>query len=115
MLQPDDKRLKIVGFNAQGDLGPITFYTSSRNKLVAFAKSPPLSPPSRVQQQMRDFFRLAAAAWRALPLAARAEWATLAAGGKTRCTGFNLFLYYQRTKDRATIETLQRLAHVQVL
>ena len=115
MLQPDDKRWKMLGFNIQGDLGPITFYTSARNELVAFAKAPPLSPASPLQRQMRDFFRLVGTAWRALTPATRKAWAELALKGRTRCTGYNLFLWFQRKLDRGPIETLQQQTGITVI
>lgn len=101
---------KLVGLLIQGDIGDLTYYTSRRNRIVAFVKSPPLSPPTITQQHFRNLFRTAARAWRALPKTTRDQWARIARGAGLRATGFNLFIWYQRSNDREQLATFARLA-----
>lgn len=110
MAQQPRPEGKLLGWSIQGDIGPITYYTSSRNKIVAFVKSPPLSPPTVTQQHFRNLFRLAARAWRALTPPTRAGWQRIASGAGLRATGWNLFLWYQRTQDRTQLAAWARAA-----
>lgn len=112
---PEPKFLTLLGFNATGDLGPLTAYTSIRHKAVWFPKTNPLNPPSIMQTKMRNFFRLVATQWRALTPAQRNAWSTAARSGGLRVTGYNLFTWYQRTHDAATIETIERQTGIQLI
>lgn len=105
---PEPKLLTLMGFNATGDLGALTMYTSQRGHMVAFPKTNPLNPPSYMQHKMRNFFRICATQWRALSPEAREAWSRAALHAGLRVTGYNLFLWYQRTLDRPTIETIER-------
>ena len=104
--------IKLMGFSSQGDLGPLTTYTSSRGQLVVFPRSSPLNPPSFQQQQMREFFSLCAQAWQSMTEDSRNVWNSIADGARCRVTGYNLWIYYQRRQDAATIRTLARQAGV---
>lgn len=86
----------------------MTAWTTRRNRTVWIDKAPPLNPPSPLQIQFRNQFRLAAAAWRALTPAKRAAWLRAAKKAYLYITGYNLFIWYQRTKDDASIQTIER-------
>lgn len=104
-----------MGFNATGDLGALTMYTTVRGNMVAFPKSPPLNPPSQLQTQMRNFYRLAASAWRGLTPQDRDAWSNAARRASLRITGYNLFIYWQRTKDVATLKTIERQSGITLI
>jgi hypothetical protein len=102
--------IRLFGFTHQGDLGPLTTYTSYKGALVIFPRSSPLNPPSPQQNQMRNFFRLVAQSWRELPQEKRDAWQRLATDGGLRITAYNLYTWYQRTQDAAQIATIARQA-----
>lgn len=102
--------LRFLGFNTQGDLGPWTFYTSKRQGLVFFVKSPPLEPPSPLQIHQRNKFRIAGMVWRSLTATQRKAWLTAATRAHLQITGYNLFVYYITRNDAPTIETVERLS-----
>lgn len=105
---------RLIGWNIQGDLGPVTTYTSQRGALVVFPRSPPLAPPSPGQQAMRNVWRAAAQLWRQLPNEQRARWKNLAERARLRMHGYALFVYYVRTADDATLSTLERRTGITV-
>lgn len=115
MQQPHPKLLSFLGFSATGDLGPLTAYTSKQHKQVWFPKTNPLNPPSAMQHKMRNFFRLVAMSWRALSATQRQAWQQAADAAGLRVTGYNLFLWYQRTRDAATIATIERQTGISLL
>lgn len=106
---------RVLGWNTQGDLGPYTFYTSKRQGLVWFPKSPPKKPPSSDQVHQRNRFRAAAAAWRSLPQPQREAWELASKRAHLSCHGYNLFVYYQLRKDVAAIRTIERQTGVTLL
>lgn len=110
MATIDPHVLSLLGFSIQGDLGPLTTYTNKNGKQVWFPRASPLNPPSAQQQQMRDFFRLCASAWASMTQEQRNVWKRIADNGHARITGYNLFTWYQRTQDGATIRTIARQA-----
>lgn len=114
-MQLNSNQWRLFGWNIQGDLGPVTTYTSRRGRLVLFPRSPPLTPPSPGQAAMRDIWRAAAQLWRLLPPEKRQAWMQLAQIAKLRMHGYALWTYYVRTADDATIETLQRTSGITVL
>lgn len=114
-MQLNSNQWRMIGWNIQGDLGPITTYTSRRGRLVLFPRSPPLAPPSPGQAAMRDVWRAAAQLWRLMAPNQRNAWMQLAQRAKLRMHGYALWVYYVRTADRATIETLQRTTGITVL
>lgn len=111
MAQTPNPQSKLLGWNVQGDVGPVTYYTSSRNKIVAFDKAPPLSPPSVTQEHFRNLFRMAGRAWQALRADQREWWRRVALNAATLCTGFGLFIWFQRTRDRDQLASLARAAN----
>lgn len=115
MSQPDTILIPWLGLNVQGDLGPWTFYQSSRGPRIWFVKAPPLMPPTPAQISVMNQFRLAAYNWRALEPQRRADWLSSAKRAKLRITGYNLFVYWQLKGDDATIRTVERLSGLQLI
>jgi len=108
MTQLDQSLFRFLGWSTQGDLGPFTFYTTRRSKLVFYVKAPPKSPPTPFQLSLRNRWRLIALTWSALPETDRARWERVSKSAHLRITGYNLFVYYQTTRDANTIRTLER-------
>jgi hypothetical protein len=80
-----------LGFTVQGDLGPWTFYTSARGKLVFYPAAPALSPASPDQSYFRQRFKAAALAWRQLTASQRAQWQKAAKAARLRISGYHLW------------------------
>jgi len=113
--RPPKKFRSFLGFRPTGDLGGMTAWTNQRGRVVWIDKSPPLNPPSVLQQQFRDQFRLAATAWRAMPAERRAAWLLAARRAHLYITGYNLWVWFQRTNDAETIRTIERQTHLSLL
>jgi len=107
--------LRWMGWNAQGDFGPWTFYTDKRKGLVYFEKAPPLEPPSQLQTTVRNAYRLAAYTWRALPQSAHDDWELASKRAHLKINGYNLFVYWITTKDNPCIRTIERITHVNLI
>ncbi len=107
--------VRFLGFNTQGDLGPWTFYTDKRKGLVYFVKSPPLEPPSQLQQSIRNSIRLAAYTWRSLDGEQQRTWETASKRAGLRITGYNLFVFWILRRDDAAIHTVERLSNVKLI
>jgi len=107
--------LKFLGMNPTGDLGPLTAYTSRRHGNVWFTKSPPLEPASDWQRRQRDRFRLAAKAWRALDEKTRQRWHRACRLAGLYIHGYNLWIWWQLVRRRATLATIERQSGIQLL
>ena len=107
MATLDQAFFQFLGWNTQGDLGPLTMYTDKRGQLVFFAKMPPLNPPSIRQTIQRDNFTSAAILWRALTPQQRDAWERATHLARLRIPGYNLFVYWSLTGDSATINTIE--------
>ena len=107
--------LPFLGWRTQGDIGPWTFYTSQRNRLVYFVKAPPLEPPSLMQTRQRNRFRNAGYIWESLTPSARLRWQLAAKRARLAITGFNLFTHYVTKRDDPTIRTVERLSHIRLI
>jgi len=115
MATIDMRWIKYLGWNSQGDLGPLTMYTNKRRKLVWYAKMPPLNPPSVLQVQQRARFANAADAWADLGADGRHAWNQIAIKARLRIHGYNLFSYWYLKGDNGAIHTLERQTQIQVL
>lgn len=115
MAQTPPNVLAFIGLQPTGDFGFWTIYTTKRRGIVWFAKSPPKKAPSYKQLHQRDRFRSAATSWRKLTPAARAAWATACARARLQLSGYCLFVYFQLTRDQATIETIQRQSGITLI
>ena len=106
-FQPQPKLFSLMGWNATGDLGPFTFYTSKRRKLVWFIKAPPTTPPTYWQLRNQNNFHLIAHHWRSLTPQYKAAWERATKRLSLRLTGYNLFIYCCMTGDTAAIRTIE--------
>lgn len=82
--------------------------------MVFFIKAPPTKPPTWRQRFQRNRFRLCGKAWQAIQPAARAAWEAATKNAGLRCTGYNLFTYWQLTLDTPRIKTVERYAHIDI-
>lgn len=115
IIGPKWKALCFLGLSPTGDLGPLTGYTSKRGKAVWFLKAPPTTPGTRWQVHQRNVFRLTAQLWRSLTADQRADWEKAAKGAHLNITGHNLFVWFQHSKDRRTLYTIERQSGVTLL
>lgn len=106
MWTPANKR-QLLGFSQTGDLGPYTVYTSVRRQPVWFYKSPPQKPPSDRQIQQRLRFAAAAEAWQQMGHSQRRTWSAAARKAGLYLSGYNLWIYYQITRNAAIIRTIE--------
>lgn len=104
-----------LGVNTNGDLGPYTFYTSHRKRLVVFPKSWPKDPATYHQTLYRNRWRHAAVRWQELSAQTRSDWETMAKRAHCTVSGYNLFVFYILGKGTKVIETIQRVAHMNVI
>ena len=104
----------ILGWNVQGDLGPLSIYTSSRGKTVFYPRAPPLQGPSPTQEFMRELFRTAAAAWRCLTPYQRVDWLAVARTTGLGINGYCLWVWYYRARDRSRLATLEKQSGIQL-
>lgn len=104
-----------LGVLTNGDLGPYTFYTSSRKRLVIFLKTWPKDPATYHQKLNRDKWRHAATRWRGLSTQTRDDWARLARKANLTISGYNLYLHYITGKGTGTVRTCQRIANIDVI
>ncbi len=106
--------LKLMGFRPTGDFGPLTGYTSRRGTTVWYLKAPPKTPPTGWQRLQRARFSSAAHLWTALTPNQRADWLAAARKAKLNVTGYNLWVWYQLTRDRKVITTVERQSGIQL-
>lgn len=115
-----------VCFQAQGDLGLFTTYTSTKlsgrtngaknRRIIFFPKIWLSDPTSPRQQQNRNRWRAAATMWRALTPAERANWEASCRRLSMPLTGYNLFVYWRTNPDSAaTLDTIQRQSGITLL
>lgn len=114
MAQQVNNLYELLGHSMQGDLAGWTCYTSKRNKVIWFVKSPPLEPASPTQRAIRNLFVLNATVWRAMPPASRATWLAAADAAHLRIHGYNLFVWWMRTKDNASLATIERISRITI-
>ena len=107
--------MALLGLNPSGDLGDYTVYTSRRKGIVWFVKAPPKCPPTYLQRRQRNAFTLAALCWRRVSSEARRTWSAAARLAGLKCSGYNLFVFFQLTRDRAAIRTIEHQTGKQLL
>lgn len=81
-----------MALQVQGDIGPLTCYTDSVGRLIAFLKAPPRVPETLNQKRNRDKFVAAGLAWRGLTSADRQCWRLACSKANLACTHFNLWV-----------------------
>ena len=106
---------QFIGVLTNGDLGPYTFYTSRRKRLVVFLKTWPKDPATYNQTLNRDRWRHASVRWKALDQSTRTAWSDLGRAANCNVSGYNLFIHYITGKGLLTIRTLQRNTGINVL
>lgn len=114
MAQQHPGIYELLGHSMQGDLNGFTCYTSKRNKVVWFVKSPPLEPASPTQREIRNIFVMNANVWRALSADQRATWNDAASLARLRIHGYDLFTWWMRTKNNGVLATIERNAGVTI-
>ena len=113
-IKPPSRQLKFIGFRPTGDIGAWTVYTTKRNFVVWFLKSPPKKKRSRAQVQQWIRFAQAAQAWNNLSKGAQNAWMLGARGAHLYISGYNLFLTYQLKRDVAALRTISRMSRVEL-
>lgn len=103
---------KLLGWQTQGDLGPVTTYTSRRGKLIVYDKAPPLSPPTQAQITQRQRWTAAAKAWSRLSAQEQANWEAASKSAGASITGFNVWIYTVTTQDPAPARTIARQSRI---
>jgi len=106
---------KLCGLRPTGDLAGFTAYTKPNRTPVWFFKAPPKTPPTQHQRHQRNAFRLAAIAWAAIGPDARARWSQVEHRARLGITGYNLWVYYQLTRDLLPIRTLEHQTRISLL
>lgn len=106
---------QFLGVLTNGDLGPFTFYTSRRGRLVFFPKSWPKDPATFHQTLYRNRWKHAAIRWRGLSQDLRRDWERMAKRAHLTISGYNLFMFYILGKGTKVVETIQRVAHMNVI
>jgi hypothetical protein len=115
VARTDNKILALLGFSCTGDLGPWTLYTSARHQIVFYPRVPALNPASPLQTVMRDRWRQAAATWRMLTDTDRTNWEEASKRASLKITGYNLWVYYSTSNDRAAVDTIARQSGLPLL
>jgi len=105
----------LLGVMISGDVGPLTFYTSQRQKHVIFDKKPPLNPASQLQLRNRNRLRGIAQAWNVLDKESRDRWESVSKRVGCRCTGFHLWVWWNWKQDRSALRTLERISGIQLI
>lgn len=103
------------GWNPTGDFGALTIYTAKNKKPIMFLKAPPTKPPTPRQVFQRDTFRYIAKLWKNLTHTMRETWELAAKRARLSITGYDLFVYYQTTKDIGAIRTVEHQAGVTLI
>ena len=118
MAKSDVRNGSFLGFQCQGDIGPMTYYTqfkAGKKTIVGFAKVWLSDPTTLRQLNHRNRIRAAAAAWQRLTPTARLDWQRAARKCKLRLNGYALWTYWNMTQDRPTITTIERQSHIPLL
>ncbi len=106
---------QFLGYLTNGDLGPYTFYTSHRKRLVVFLKTWPKDPASYNQKLNRDKWRHAALRWQSLPQSVKDDWKQLGRKANLTITGYNLYIHYITGSGTSTVEACQRNTGINVV
>ena len=106
---------QLIGVLTNGDLGPYTFYTSSRKRLVIFPKAYPKDPATYHQTLYRNRWRHAAARWHSLTAECRLRWKVMGKRANLTISGYNLYTFYILGKGTKTVETIQRQTGMNVI
>jgi len=108
MAQQWQHMIPYLGMTVTGDLGGITIYTTRKNHIVYFPKSPPEKPPSKTQLVIRNRWRMAAAQWKTLSATDRATWERIVQKAGMRITGYNFYISLFVHPDPSSKITIER-------
>jgi len=109
---------KWIGLFPSGDIGGWTVYFCWKKGIRWFLKAPPDKPPTFLQQQARDNWKLILTGWNALPAATKDDWAELVHRAGLRITALNLYIhvyccerwdYYDSLVRSAGIDPIARM------
>jgi len=106
---------RVLGTIVSGDLGPLTFYTSKRHRLVWFPKAPPDKPPTVWQTYRRNIWRAGADSWRSLPQQERDNWKEATRRARLTITHYNLYLWWFTHDADASIRVLENNTRIKLL
>ena len=118
MAKSDVRSGSYLGFQVQGDIGPITYYTqfkAGKKTIVAFAKVWLSDPTTLRQLNHRNRVRAAAAAWKLLTPQVKADWQRACRKLSLRVNGYALWTFWHMIQDRSTIATIERQSGIQLL
>lgn len=115
-----------VCIQAQGDLGLLTTYTTSKlsgrrggskiRRIIFFPKVWLSDPTSPRQLQQRNAWRAAATMWHAITADERTNWQRVCTRLHMPLTGFNLFVFWQTNPASGpTIATVQRQSGIDLV
>jgi hypothetical protein len=107
MKTASNNLMRLMGFKLQGDFGPFTCYTSKRNQVIWFIKSPPLEPPTMEQIEQMNLFRFAGFSWKQMSDQERDSWNQATSRANLRISGYNLWTFWICTQDRPAIATVE--------
>lgn len=103
---------QMIGYLTNGDIGPWTFYTSTRGRLVFFPKTYPKDPATYHQTLYRNKWRHAGLRWQLLDQTTKDLWELAAKRNHLTVSGFNLFIFYILGNHTKYIETIERISNV---
>jgi hypothetical protein len=115
MAQTGPWWLPLCGWQTQGDVAGFTIYTSRKKRLVWFPIAPPKKFASVGQRIQRERFVQVSFLWQALTDTQKQNWMNAATKARLRIHGYNLFVYYQTTKDEGAIRTIERNTGITLL
>ena len=101
---------QILGFQCQGDIGPLTTYTqfkAGKKSIVIFWKQWLSDPTTLRQLNHRNRVRNAAAEWQQIPKWLRKDWQRAANKANLRINGYALWVYWQMIRNRSAIRTVE--------
>ena len=106
---------QFLGYLTNGDVGPWTFYTSVRHKLVFFPKTWPKDPATYHQTLYRNRWRHAALRWNELDASTKSLWELASKRSHLTITGYNLFIFYILGNHTRFIQTVERLSSLDLI
>lgn len=109
------ERFSFIGLRPTGDIGGFTVYTSKKGRVVWFPKSPPKTPFTRLQLRHMKHFEFAARAWQRQTQEVRNAWNLAARRAHLYLSGYTLWTYWQTTRKRQTIRTIERQSGIHLL
>jgi len=115
MLTATDRKMKLLGFKVQGDLGPFTCYTNRKNQLVWYIKAPPIEAPTDQQVLQHNNFAAIGRVWQMLDPDERARWKRMAHRANLRITGYNLFTYWMLSGDIEVMLTISNQVGMSIM